>query len=96
MDKEKDNENVVIVTDRKTIESIFEGILRRNLNQKNIDPSVEFEKDRISKSQASELAGISIPTLDRRIKEGKFKQYNLGTRKYFLKSEVIESLRSNS
>lgn len=60
------------------------------------NPELEFEKDRISKSQAAKLAGISIPTLDRRIKEGKFKQYNLGTRKYFLKSEVIEALRSNS
>lgn len=60
------------------------------------NPKVDFEKDRISKSQAAKLAGISIPTLDRRIKEGKFKQYNVGHRKYFLKSEVIESLRSNS
>lgn len=91
-----DNDNVVIVTDRKTIESIFEGILRRNLNQKSIDPSVDFANDRISKIQASKLAGISIPTLDKQVKLGKFKQYNVGHQKYFLKSEVIDALRSNS
>ncbi len=96
MDKNTDSENVVIVTDRRTIQSIFEDILRKNLNQKNIDPSIEFENDRISKTEACKLAGRSQPTFDKLVKKGKFKRYNLGTRCYFLKSEVIEALRNNS
>ena len=55
----------------------------------------EFEKDRISKPEAAKLAGISIPTISKMVARGKFKEYSLGRRKYFLKSEVIESLRSN-
>ncbi|MBW8334856.1 MAG: helix-turn-helix domain-containing protein [Prolixibacteraceae bacterium] len=79
-----------------TPEIIYQGLKLyiEKSEQKNNLP--DFEADRISKSQAAKLAGISIPTLDKMIKKGKFKQYNLGTRKYFLKSEIIESLRNNS
>lgn len=54
----------------------------------------DFESDRLSKVQAAKLAGISIPTLDRQIKLGKFKQYSVGKRKYFLKSEMLIALRN--
>ena len=79
-----------------TPSEIAEGLRLFMAGNPKPTPEPDFEKDRISKSQAAKLAGISIPTLDKQIKLGKFKQYNLGTRKYFLKSEVIESLRNNS
>lgn len=79
-----------------TPSEIAEGLRLFMAGNPKQTPELDFEKDRISKLQAAKLAGISIPTLDKRIKEGKFKQYNLGTRKYFLKSEIIESLRNNS
>lgn len=75
---------------------IAEGLRLFMAGNPKPNPEPDFEKDRISKSQAAKLAGISIPTLDKRIKEGKFKQYNVGHRKYFLRSEIIESLRRNS
>ena len=55
----------------------------------------EFEKDKLSKTQAAKLAGISIPSLDKQIKLGKFKQYHIGARVYLLRSEMLESLRNN-
>ena len=86
------NERVLIAIDRETFIEVLTEVMNPLKTSKQLP---DFEKDRISKTQAAKLAGISIPTLDKRIKEGKFKQYNLGTRKYFLKSEVIESLRNN-
>ena len=56
----------------------------------------EFEKDRLSRVQAAKLAGISIPTLSKMVAKGKFKEYNLGHKKYFLKSEIITSLKDNN
>ena len=88
-----ENERVLIATDRKTlIEALNELFILKHQPQ----TLPNFEEDRISKPQAAKLAGITIPTLDKLVRAGKFKQYNLGSRKYFLKSEVIESLRNNS
>ena len=88
-----ENERVLIATDRKTLFEVMNEVMNQRSEPKNLP---EFEKDRLSKKQAAKLAGISIPTLDKQIKLGKFKQYNVGARKYFLKSEIIESLRNNS
>jgi len=86
------NEKVIISTDKDT----FKELLNEMFNQKTESETLpNFEHDRISRPEAAKLAGISIPTLDRQIKLGKFKQYNVGHRKYFLKSEMIESLRNN-
>lgn len=71
--------------------------------QKMIDQSIErhfkpkansyLEIEKLTKHQAAILAGISLPTLNKLIRNGKFKQYSLGRKKYLLRSEVIESLR---
>ena len=55
-----------------------------------------FEDDRKTKHEAAKIVGVSIPTLDKLILAGKFKQHNLGHRKYFLKSELLAALRSNT
>lgn len=90
-----ENENFVIVTDKRTIESVVENAVRRASKGKESDGD-DFENDRLSKVQAAKLAGISLPTLDKMVKLKRFKQYNLGHRKYFLRSEIIESLRNNN
>jgi len=91
------NENVIIkfVTDQKTIESVIENAIKK-ANQEKDQNLTDFEKDRLSKPLAAKLAGISIPSLDKQIKLGKFKQYRLGSRVYFLRSEMLEALRNNS
>lgn len=87
-----ENERVIIATDKITLKEVLSEMFSQKSDS---NPLPEFQGDRLSKPQAAKLIGISIPTLDRQIKLGKFKQYNVGHRKYFLKSEVIEALRSN-
>lgn len=88
-----ENERVFIATDAKTLKAVLSEMFNpKNETAKN----PQFEDDRLSKPQAAKLAGITIPTLDKLIRRGKFKQYNLGRRKYFLRSEIVEALRSNS
>lgn len=53
-----------------------------------------FEEDRMSKREAAKFLDVSIMTLDRLARDGKLKKYSLGHRKFFLKSEIIESLKN--
>lgn len=89
------NENFIIVTDQKTIESVIVNAMKMSNHEKGNSLS-DFEKDRLSKPEAAKLAGLSIPSFNKQVLRGKFKQYNLGSRVYFLKSEIIESLRNNN
>lgn len=83
------------------LSNAFKQIFREAVNEaldqrigKNAPP--KFEDDRISKSEAAKLAQVSLPTLDKLIKAERFKQYNVGHRKYFLRSEMLEALRKNN
>ena len=87
-----ENEKVIIATDRKTLTDVLNEMFKKRTEEKALP---EFEGDKISKLQAAKIAGISIPTLNKLTTKGKFKQYNLGRRKYFLRSEMIEALRNN-
>ena len=88
-----ENERVIIATDRKTLKEVLNEMFNQK-SEKNDLP--DFEGDRITKPQAAKLAGISIPTLDKQIKLGKFKQHQVGKRCFFMKSEIIQSLRNNA
>ncbi|HZK96897.1 MAG TPA: helix-turn-helix domain-containing protein [Prolixibacteraceae bacterium] len=55
----------------------------------------EFEEDRLTKTEAAKFVGVSMPTFDKLVKSGKFKQYNIGQQKLFLRSEIVEALKSN-
>lgn len=84
-----ENERFLLLTDTQTLESLFTKILRKELDSKG---NPDFEKNKITKVQAAKLAGCTIPTLDKLVKKGKFKEYSLGRRKYFLRSEIVDSL----
>lgn len=86
-----ENERIIIATDRNTLKEVLSGLFKSKEEFKIIP---EFEGDRLTKPLAAKLAGISISTLDKLIKAGRFKQYNVGHRKYFLKSEIISSLKN--
>ena len=89
-----ENTNFIIVTDRKTIESVVADAVRQQ-NKKVVDSTEDFEKDRLTQFQAAKLAGISVPTLKKAIRAGRFKEYSLGAKKkYLLRSEVIEALKN--
>jgi len=87
-----ENEKVFIATDRQTLTAVLNEMFLNKSAEKSIP---EFEGDKITKLQAAKIAGITIPTLNKLTMKGKFRQYSLGRKKYFLKSEIIEALRSN-
>ncbi len=82
-------EKILVVTE-KMLEQV---ILRILGDREKKDEFSDFDKDKLSKPEAAKMIGISIPTLDNLIKAKRFKQYNLGGRKYFLKSEILIALR---
>lgn len=84
-----EKERVLIATDSMTLKNVLKEIFRPETNPE-IRP--DFENDKLTKLQAAKLAGVSLPTLSKLVKEGKFKQYNIGRRVYFLRSEIIEAL----
>lgn len=86
-----ENERVVIVTDSKDLERVFNKIFESVMNKKEIP---DFKKEKLTQTQAAKLAGISVPTLKKEIRAGKFKEYSLGNKRYLLKSELLEALRS--
>ncbi|MFW6275145.1 MAG: helix-turn-helix domain-containing protein [bacterium] len=86
-----ENEKVFIATDAKTLEEVLNKVFASKSKIKELP---EFSKDKLTQTQAAKLAGISIPTLKKEIRAGKFKEYSLGNKKYLLKSEVLEALRS--
>jgi excisionase family DNA binding protein len=54
----------------------------------------EFTRDRLTRTQAAKLAGVSLPTFAKLIKNGTFPEHGFGTRnKFYLRSEIIEALR---
>ena len=88
-----ENERVIIATDSKTLKEVLNDFFKPN--QKS-DTIPDFEDDKLTQPQAAKLAGISIPTLKKEIRAGKFKEYSLGRKKYLLKSEFIEALRKSN
>jgi predicted DNA-binding transcriptional regulator AlpA len=87
------NRKVLISTDETTLREVLNEVFESKSKNKELP---QFEEDRLSKTQAAKLAGISIPTLDKLVKIKRFKQYSIGRRKYFLRSEIIESLRNSN
>jgi hypothetical protein len=88
-----ENERVIIATDSKTLRKVLNDFF----NQASESNSVpDFEDDRLTQTQASKLAGISIPTLKKSIRAGKFKEYEIGRKRYLLKSELLQALRTTT
>ena len=85
-----ENTRVLIATDEKTLKDVLNEMFGKKTGSENL---LSMEEDKISKAQACKLIGCTPPTLDKLSKQGKFKQYSLGSRRYFLRSEIIEALR---
>lgn len=85
-----ENTRVLIATDEQTLKNVLNEMFARKGDK---DTSLTIEEDKITKAQACKLIGCTPPTLDKLIKKEKFKQYSLASRRYFLRSEIIEALR---
>ncbi len=85
-----ENTRVLIATDEQTLKNVLNEMFEKKTGTKF---TPDFEEDKISKSQTCHMIGCTPPTLDKLTKEGRFKRYSLGSRVYYLKSEVVEALR---
>ncbi|MCY1721859.1 helix-turn-helix domain-containing protein [Prolixibacteraceae bacterium Z1-6] len=88
-----ENERVIIATDSKTLKKVLSDFFNP-ISESNSVP--DFEDDKLTQPQAAKLAGISIPTLKKEIRAGKFKEYELGRKRYLLKSELLKALRTTN
>ncbi len=87
------DEKLILITSR----SELKNTLRELFSEKDfINVKPDFEHEKLSRAQAIKLAGLSLPTFAKRIKEGIFKEHGHGRKKFFMKSEIIEALKNNS
>lgn len=81
-------EKLIYIADEDTLKNAIREVLSENSEVKT-----EFKEDNLSINAAAKFANMSIPTFNKRVKEGKFKRYGSGRKIFFLKSELIEALK---
>ncbi len=81
---------------RKELQKLFKenGLDARVLEGGQNSNSDPVQKERLNQTEAANLIGVSLPTLYKLIRQGKFQQYSLGRKKYLLKSEIIDVLKN--
>ena len=84
---------VIIVADKDDLKAALREVLTENSDRHQRE---KFEDDKLSLTKASKFVGMSIPTFSKRVSEGIFKKHGSGRKIFFLKSEIIEALKSNS
>jgi predicted HTH domain antitoxin len=82
-----------IFTSKDEISQIIANEVKKNFEIFLGNKFEKIEEDKISKTKAAKFIGVSIPTLNKLVNDGKFKQHSLGHKKYFLKSELIGALK---
>ncbi|MBW6536604.1 MAG: helix-turn-helix domain-containing protein [Mariniphaga sp.] len=76
----------------KELKEGFREIIREELKA-NRPQEPDITRDRINRTQAAKLAGVSLPTFAKLVKNGTFPEHGFGTRnKFYLRSEIIEAL----
>lgn len=69
-------------------------IIREELKEANQLKEPDFASEKINRTEAAKLAGVSIPTFAKMISNKVFPQHGFGRKKFYLKSEVIEGLKT--
>lgn len=85
----------IYITDEKTLEEKIESSFRKVMINNN-SCNADFEKDKLNITKAAKLAGMSIPTFNKRVNEGIFKKHGTARKIFFLKSEVIDALKNDA
>ena len=73
---------------------IAEGIRKFMAEAKKENPQPEFQKEKMTVSEASQFINVSYVTLSKWIKEGKIPIHGKGRTRFVLKSELIESYKN--
>lgn len=83
-------EKVMILS---TPEDIAEGLEIFMKKREATTTPPDLEADKISRSKAAKLAGVSLPTFAKMVKKGVVKQHGFSRNSFFLRSEIIAALR---
>ncbi len=84
-------EKVVLITTKAELRNTLHELLSK---KQFVNAEPDFEEDRLSRFHASKLVGISLPTFQKRVKEGLFRAHGSGRKKFFLRSEIINALKN--
>ena len=82
------NDESIVILKAKELREIIREELRANR-----PPEPDITRDRMNRTQAAKLAGVSLPTFAKLVKNGTFPEHGFGTRnKFYLRSEIIAAL----
>lgn len=87
-----ENERVLIAMDKQSFKDVLSEMFNHN-EPGTIQPDLEGE--RMTRDQVASFTKSTLPTVKRNIDKGIFKEYGVGRKRYFLKNQIIEALRSN-
>lgn len=73
---------------RTELQSLFNDFIGKSVKEE------KTENDYLTKKQACKLLNISETTIWRWVKEGKIIAHGIGSKRYFKRSELIESITS--
>jgi len=82
------NDESIVILKARELREILREELRANRPQE-----ADITRDRLTRTQAAKLAGVSLPTFAKLVKNGTFPEHGFGPRnKFYLRSEIIEAL----
>ena len=80
---------LVFITDKEELKQT----IREVLNERNPEAPVISISDKLDRRQAAKFLGVSYTTMYNWLKDGILKEHGHARKKYFLRSELIESMQ---
>ncbi len=78
-----------------TAEEIAEAIQKIiETNPVKVNSNINFESDRLTRSQVRKLLNVSFPTLKKYIDSGLIPIHGNGKKAFFFRSEIIEAIKN--
>ncbi|WP_101688938.1 helix-turn-helix domain-containing protein [Dysgonomonas massiliensis] len=86
-------ENIQLNTDGSIVIKLNQEETPQNLI---LPKEIQFEKDRLSQTEAANLFQVTVQTIINWSKKGIISKYKLGNRVFYLRSELLEAARQNN
>lgn len=85
-------ENIQLNTDGSIVIKLNQEETPQNLT---LPKEIQFEKDRLSQTEAANLFQVTVQTIINWSKKGIISKYKLGNRVFYLRSELLEAAKTN-
>ncbi len=87
-----EDRQVIIITTESQLENTF----LRFFQKYSTKAESEFESEKLTRTEAAKLAGVSLPTFLKMTNAGIFPTHGFRRKQFFLKSEVIAGLKNEA